>query len=190
MLSGLETLALPVSRANGSMLTDDTSRHLAVCDSVPAPGYRAAWEAPRRANASSPPSPKRGAEGAAPAGGTACPPVPKNVGGWSGRDSGAGQARPSAEGGSGHNKTIRPGYAPPLAKYERLCYSAPMKWAAGPLLSLGACHIHIALEANHRESPCGRSAEGTTQGARPSEEGWDRSECRCKAQALWSHPTP
>ncbi len=65
-----------------------------------------------------------------------------------------------------------------------------MKWAAGPLLFLGACRIHIALEANHRESPCGRGAEGTTQGARPSEEGWDRSQCRYKAQALWSHPAP
>ncbi len=43
--------------------------------------------------------PKRGAGGAAPAGGTACPPVSKNVGGWSGRDSGAGQARPLAEEG-------------------------------------------------------------------------------------------
>ena len=65
-----------------------------------------------------------------------------------------------------------------------------MKWAAGPPLFLGACRIHIALEANHRESPCGRRAEGTTQGARPSEEGWDRSQCRYKAQALWSHPAP
>ncbi len=77
-----------------------------------------------------------------------------------------------------------------LAKCERVCYSSSMKWAAGPLLFLGACRIHIALEANHRESPCGRRAEGTTQGARPSEEGWDRSQCRYKAQALWSHPAP
>ncbi len=37
---------------------------------------------------------------------------------------------------------------------------------------------------NHRESPCGRSAEGTTQGARPSEEGWDRSECRFETSSL------
>ena len=65
-----------------------------------------------------------------------------------------------------------------------------MKQAAGPLLLLGACRIHSALGANHRESPCSRGAEGTTQGARPSEEGWDRSQCRCKAQAPWSHPAP
>ncbi len=65
-----------------------------------------------------------------------------------------------------------------------------MKSSDSPLLFLGACRIHIALEANHRESPCGRGAEGTTQGARPSEEGWDRSQCRYKAQALWSHPAP
>ena len=43
----------------------------------------------------------------------------------------------------------------------------------------------IVLRTNHRESPCGRGAEGTPQGARPSEEGWDRSQCRFdKAQAL------
>ena len=63
-----------------------------------------------------------------------------------------------------------------------------MKWAPGPLLFLGACRIAYVLGANHGESPCGRSAEGTTQGARPSEEGWDRSECRCKAQAYFEPP--
>ena len=120
-----------------------------------------------------------------------CPPVLENVGGRSGRDSGADQARPSAEGGR------TPQQDPPsrlcrhpLAKYERLCYSILMKWAGGPLLLLGACRITYVLGANHRESPCGRGAEGTPQGARPSEEGWDRSACRCKAQALWSHPAP
>ena len=65
-----------------------------------------------------------------------------------------------------------------------------MKWAAGPLLFLGACRIHTPLEAKHRASPCGRGVEGTTQGARPSEKGWDRSQCRYKAQAVWSHPAP
>ena len=59
-----------------------------------------------------------------------------------------------------------------------------MKSAAGPLLFLGACRIHLALWANHRESPCGRGAEGTTQGARPSEEAWDRSECRFDTSSL------
>ena len=63
-----------------------------------------------------------------------------------------------------------------------------MKSANSPLLFLGACRITYGLGAHHGESPCGRGAEGTPQGARPSEEGWDRSECRCKAQALWSHP--
>ena len=213
--------------------------------------------------------PKQGAGGCAPAGGTASPPVPKNVGGWARWDNGVrhhespllslpphsgqtshpyprmqGQPRkrsplhcskvsmrsPSAlqagcrgrsprrgtggvplflktlEGGAGgiaaHAKT-RPSVpiggrtpesetpaTPPIAKCERVCYSTPMKSATGPLLFLGACRIHLALWANHGESPCGRGAEGTPQGARPSEEGWDRSECRCKAQALWSHPTP
>ena len=59
-----------------------------------------------------------------------------------------------------------------------------MKSADSPLLSLGACRIHSVLETNHRESPCGRGAEGTTQGARPSGEGWDRSECRFETSSL------
>ena len=49
---------------------------------------------------------------------------------------------------------------------------------------LGACRITYVLRANHRESPCGRGAEGTPHGARPSEKGWDRSDCRCKAGCL------
>ena len=116
-----------------------------------------------------------------------CPPVSKNVGGRSGRDSGARQARPSAQEGR-RPRQDHPSPSPPhrprlhchtpLAKYELLCYGSPMKWAAGPLLFLGACRIHTALEAKHRASPCGRGAEGTTQGARPSEKGWDRSQCR------------
>ena len=72
----------------------------------------------------------------------------------------------------------------PLAKCERLCYSVPMKSAAGPPLFLGACRITSVLGANHGESPCGRGAEGTTQGARPSEEGRGRSECGCEASSL------
>ncbi len=59
-----------------------------------------------------------------------------------------------------------------------------MKWAPGPLLFLGACRITYVLGANHRESPCGRGAEGTPQGARPSEEGWDRSEYRFETSSL------
>ena len=45
------------------------------------------------------PSPMQRAGGAAPAGGKACPPVSKNVGGVGRWDNGAGQARPSSEGG-------------------------------------------------------------------------------------------
>ena len=174
-----------------------------------------------------PPFPKQGAGGCAPTGGTACPPqfrakvspvsqrrvqgtqcsagrcrgsppVLENVGGWSGRDSGAGQARPSSEGGRRPQQARPPPISAPrlggslchtpLVKSERVCYSTPMKSAPGPLLFLGACRIKYVLGANHGESPCGRGAEGTTQGARPSEEGWDRSNCRCMAQAPWSHP--
>ena len=55
-----------------------------------------------------------------------------------------------------------------LAKEEQLCYSAPMKSAAGPLLLLGACRIHEHCGLTIEN---GRGAEGTPQGARPSEEG-------------------
>ena len=72
----------------------------------------------------------------------------------------------------------------PIAKYEQLCYSTLMKSATGPLLFLGACRIRLALWANHRASPCGRGAEGTTQGARPSEEDRGRSECRFDTSSL------
>ena len=103
------------------MLTDDTSRHLAVCDSVPAPDYRAAWEAPRRANASSPPSPKRGAGGAAPAGGTGgVPPVPKTSEGGAGGI--AAQAKPNfpLKEGAGQNKTIPSNLTPPPCKIRTI----------------------------------------------------------------------
>ena len=133
-----------------------------------------------------PPSPKRGAGGAAPAGGTASPPVSKNVGGRSGRDGGAGQAktiRPHRRADAG----VRVSATPPLQNTNDCAIVPPMKWATSPLLFLGACRIHEYC-ANHGESPCGRGAEGTPQGARPSEDGRDRSDCRCKAQALYEPP--
>ena len=74
--------------------------------------------------------------------------------------------------------------ANPPCKCELLCYSVPMKSVTGPLLFLGACRITSVLGANHGKSPCGRGAEGTTQGARPSEEGRRRSERRCEASSL------
>ncbi len=138
---------------------------------------------------------KRGAGDAALAGGTGGVPLypRRRVGRW---DNGAGQSRPSADGGRKPQQIHPPRLCPTpiakydIAKYERLCCSTPMKWATGPLLFLGACRIHEHWGLTTENPPCGRSAEGTTQGARPSEEGWDRSECRCKAQASWSHPTP
>ena len=130
-----------------------------------------------------------------PAGGTGGVPLSwKTSEGRCGRDSGARQARPSGE-GRRRPQQAHPSQIPaprrggslcptPIALCELLCYSLPMKWAPGPLLFLGACRITYVLGANHRESPCGRGAEGTSLGARPSEEGWDRSECRCKASSL------
>ena len=138
------------------------------------------------------PFPKQGAGGAAPAGGTGGVPLfPKTLEGGPGGTTAHAKPIPPLKEGASRNKTIRSRGSPtPIAKYERLCYSTPMKSATGPLLFLGACRITYVLGANHGESPCGRGAEGTTQGARPSEEGWDRSQCRYKAQALWSHPAP
>ena len=69
------------------------------------------------------------------------PPVLENVGGRARWDNGAGQAGPSDEGGR-HNKTIRPGYAPPYCKIRTIVLWYPMKWANGLLLFLGACRIH------------------------------------------------
>ena len=102
----------------------------------------------------------------------------------------AAQAKPdpSLKDGAGRNKPPRLGYATPLLQNANGCAIVPpMKWATSPLLFLGACRIHEHC-AHHGESPCGRGAEGTPQGARPSEDGWDRSECRCKAQAYFEPP--
>ncbi len=109
-------------------------------------------------------SPSRSAGGAAPAGGTASPPVPKNVGGRCGRDSGAGQAGPSAEGQrrpqQAHPSRKR---QPPIVKYELLCYDAPRKWAASPLRFFEACRRqeHWGPTVN----PCGRGAQGASPAA-------------------------
>ena len=102
---------------------------------------------------------------------------------------------PSLMEGARQDKTIRPHQradagvlapaTPPIAKYEQLCYSTPMKSATGPLLFLGAA-AYVRTGGFSVDSPRGRGAEGTTQGARPSEEGWDRSECRFDTSSLES----
>ena len=101
------------------------------------------------------------------------------VGRW---DNGAGQSRPSAEGGRKPQQIHPPRLCPHhLAKAEQLCYSAPMKWATGPLLFLGACRIHEHWGLTTENPPVAGALREPPQGARPSEEGWDRSQCRCKA---------
>ena len=98
--------------------------------------------------------PQRGAGGAASAGGTACPPVPQNVGGRSGRDSGAGQARPSPQGGRKPQQDRPSRLCPhPLAKSERLCYNTPMKSTTGPLLFPGACPYRMDREPTAESPP-------------------------------------
>ncbi len=49
---------------------------------------------------------------------------------------------PPPKEGTGHNKTIRPGYAPPYCKIRTIVLWYPMKSANGLLLFLGACRIH------------------------------------------------
>ena len=187
-----------------TMAVVDRMAHLNNEGKLPSPPPRllAGQEASRRARRENAAAlPQAGCRGRSPRrGNRGSPPVSKNVGGWAGGTTAHAKPTPPLKEGARQDKTIRPHRRPPsevrgpchtpLVKYELLCYDSPMRWAAGPLLLLGACRIHTALEANHRESPCGRGAEGTTQGARPSEEGWDRSQCRYKAQAVWSHPAP
>ena len=68
------------------------------------------------------------------------PPVSKNVGGWAGGTTAQAKPNPPLKDDAGRNKHIRPGSAnPPIAKYERLCYNRPRKWAASPLRFLEAC---------------------------------------------------
>ena len=62
---------------------------------------------PRQQN-NAPPVPQAGCRGAAPAGGTACPPVPKNIGGWAGGTTAHAKPIPPLKDGASHNKTIRP----------------------------------------------------------------------------------
>ena len=54
------------------------------------------------------PSPKQGAGGAAPAGGTACPPVSKNVGGWAGGTTAHAKPDPALMEGARQDKTPVP----------------------------------------------------------------------------------
>ncbi len=110
-------------------------------------------------------SPRRGYRGS--------PPVSKNVGGWSGRDSGAGHANPPLKKGASQDKTIRPHWRadagvrglrqPPIAKSERVCYNAPRKWAASPLRFLEACRRREHWEST--VNPCGRGAQGASPAA-------------------------
>ena len=117
--------------------------------------------------------PQRGAGGAALAGGTGGVPLfLKTLEGGAGGIAAQAKPDPWLKDDASQDKTIRPHRRAdagirspchtPLAKYEQLCYSTPMKSADSPLLFLGACRIHSVLEANHRESPCGRGAEGTS----------------------------
>ncbi len=98
-------------------------------------------------------APQQGAGGAAPAGGTGGVPLfPKTLEGGVGGIAAQAKPDPSLIEGAGQDKTIRPRQRAdpgvrglrhtPLAKYERVCYSTPMKSATGPLLFLGACRIH------------------------------------------------
>ena len=121
------------------------------------------------------------------------PPVLENVGGRSGRDSGAGHARPFPQGGcrpqQGHPVQARPRPCqPPLAKSELVCYNTLMKSATGPLLFLGACRIHEHWGLTMESPPVAGALREQPEGQDPPRKGWGRSQCRCMAQAPWSRP--
>ncbi len=153
--------------------------------SVPLPtsrGWLGSGSKRARWQTTTPPCPHAGCRGRSPRRGyRGSPPVPKTVGGRAGGTTASATMSPLLSLGTRGQVRRR---HPLIAKFELLCYSTPRKSTTGPLLFLGARRITYVLGANHRESPCGRGAEGTPQGARPSEEGWDRSDCRCKASSL------
>ena len=136
-------------------------------------------------------TPKRGA------GGTGGVPLyPKTSGGWAGGTTahakpdhplieGARQDKPIVPIAAPPTPPREPPLPPPIAKYERVCYSTPMKSAAGPLLFLGACRIQLALWANHRDSPCGRALREQPKGQDPPRKAGTEANA-ASTQALWS----
>ena len=118
-----------------------------------------------------PPSPKQGAGGAAPAGGTGGVPLfLKTLEGGPGGTTAQAKPIPPLKDGAGQTKNPPAGHADscpntPLQNTNEVCYSAPMKWATGPLLFLGACRIRMywGLTTEHppvagalREQPKGQ----------------------------------
>ena len=92
------------------------------------------------------PAPQQGAGGAAPAGGQGCPPVPQNVGGRSGRDSGVRQARPSVNEGAHHSNPPLPqrgaGSATP-AGVARAVLKRPIRRVQGTLVPAGGQRVPL-----------------------------------------------
>ncbi len=114
--------------------------------SVPAPVLSG------RLGSASAPVPQAACRGLRPRRGYSVSPVPINVGGWAGGTTAQAKPDPPLKEGARQDKSIRPRRRAgpgvrglrhtPLAKYEQVCYSIPMKSATGPLLFLGACRIH------------------------------------------------
>ena len=113
-----------------------------------------------------------------PAGGNrGCPPVLENVGGWAGGTTAQAKLIPPLKEGAGQDKTIHPHRRAaagvrgpchtPLVKYERLCYGSPMKWAAGPLLFLGACRICSDRGLNTENPPVAGALREQPKGQDP-----------------------
>ena len=124
-------------------------------------------------------SPRRGYRGS--------PPVLENVGGRSGRDSGVGQARPSAEGGRRPQQDHPSRLGPyPIAKLELLCYSIPRKWAPGPLLFLGACRIHEHWGLTTENPPVAGGGGNAPHAHNHPRKAGTRANAGVR-QALWSH---
>ena len=125
----------------------------------PQPGRRR--RSPRRGYSESPCSQKRMEGGA---GGIAAQakPIPTAEGGRTPRQDHPPPSPPHRRRASPPPSTA----TPPIAKYEQLCYSTPMKSADSPLLFLGACRIHEHC-AKHRASPAAGALREQPKGQDP-----------------------
>ena len=132
-------------------------------------------------------SPRRGYRG--------CPPVPKNVGGWAGGTTAHAKPDPPLKEGARQAKTIRPHRRadagvrgpchPPIVKYEQVCYSTPMKSAAGPLLFLGVCRIHEHWGLATENPPVAGALREHPKGQDPPRKAGTEANA-ASTQALWS----
>ena len=142
-------------------------------------------------------SPKQGAGGAAPAGGTGGAPLfPKTSEGGAGGI--AAQAKPDhpLKESAGRNKISLPsrplkGYATtPLQNQNDCAIVSPMKWAAGPLLFLGACRIHMYWGLTMESPPVAGALREHPKGQDPPRKAGTGANAAVRHRLFLSRPTP